>query len=170
MKVQLFLLVLSFFAIEGFSQEKNTNAKNFTNVYHYGNNISYVNFDGTRSTIFISGRTARVFNADGSQSMVEFNGATPRFVGVNGMTSLINYNGKTSTVENPDGSRVIVNHMRNTSGCSVGSERTSLLHIYGNKRSRRTKSKIDVLVHMNWLAQKKAALISEDITVIDLED
>ena len=159
MKYQLFFLLLCFTVSESFSQVDKSNQA-VTNVYHYGNNISLKNFDGTRSTIHMNGNSATLFNSDGTQSTIDFFGDSSVLIANDGTSSSVFHNGFSSTVHTADGTQAMVNHMNSTSSYSIANEKHIIMHTFGNICERLYKNRIDVLIHMNWLVQKEAIVVT----------
>lgn len=163
MKIPIFFLILSFVASEGFSQV-NKSDQAFTNVYHFGNNISVKNFDGTHSNIYVSRCSATLINANGAQSTIDFFGKnSSTLFAIDGTTSTISHNGLSSSVFNSDGTRIIVNHMQSNSSCSIANKKHSISHTFSKMKERRFKDEIDVLIHRNWMIQMMAAQATDEL-------
>ncbi len=162
MKILMFFLLLSFTASES-STLVNKNNHEFTSTYHYLNNISLKNFDGTRSTVYVSGNSATLMNSDGTQSTIDFCGNSSTLIAIDGTSASIFHNGISSTVFNSDGTQIIVSHMQSTSLCYTENGKHMIMHTFGDMRERRHKNKIDVLIHMNWLLQKKAIKAMDEL-------
>jgi len=162
MKPQLLFLLLTISISDGFSQQ-NKNDQFFTTVYYYQNSITVLNFDGTSSRICLNGNTATVFNSDGTQSTIQKCGNISNLIAIDGTSSSVIHNGKlTSTTFNSDGSKLFINHMRDSSTCLTPRGRHIITHNFVNLRRSRSKNKIDVLIHKNWLLQKKIADAEEE--------
>ena len=155
MKIQVLILLLVFAASECFAQNSKS-GQALSNVYHYGNNISIKNFDGSRSTIYVFGNSAQLINSDGTQSIIDFYGKSSRIIEIDGTVSTVYHNGFSSTVMNSDGSQFIVNHMHNSSTCFTDNGKHTIMHTFGEMKERRYKIQIDVLIHSNWLSQRRA--------------
>jgi len=154
MKTLVFFLLLPFTTSESFAQANKSNRAT-TSVSHFRNNISVKNFDGTHATIYVNGSTATLVNSDGTQSTIDFCENSSTLIAIDGTSSSVFHNGLSSTISSSDGTQFIVNHMRNTSLCSTKSGKHTINHNFGHLRERRYKNEIDVLIHRNWLIQKK---------------
>lgn len=153
MKIQVCLLLL-FFAVTGFAQVDKNNQE-LSRVSHYRNNISVNNFDGTRSTVHISGNSATLVHPDGGLSSIDFTGNTSTLIATDGTSFSILHNGFSSVITRPDGSQFFVNHMQSSSSCSVNAEKHTIIHNFGEMTERCYKERVDVLIHVNWLLQKE---------------
>ena len=116
MKTQALFFLLFIAASQTFSQE-NKIKQDFTNVYHYGNNITLNNFDGTRSSIQVNGNSATLFNSDGTQSTIDINRNSSILIASDGTSSSIYLNDYSSTIYNSEGTMIFVSHMQSTSSC-----------------------------------------------------
>ncbi len=155
MKIQLFLLTFILSVASGYAQENN-GSKAVTSVYHNLNNITLVNFDGTRSTIMKNGNSATLINADGSHSTINcFGDSSSNIVAIDDTHSSVRHNGNSSTVMNADGTQFIVHHKRTSSSCSKEGDIHVITHFFGNKKERHLIDQIDVLIHQNWLTKMK---------------
>ena len=162
MKTLAFFLLLSFAASDSFSLV-NKSKQAYTNVYHYRNNISLKNFDGTISTIQVIGSSAILYNSDGSQSAIDLCGRSSTLTAIDGTSLSVFHNPSSSRVFNPDGTSIIINHMNNTSSCLTASGKHTIMHTFGDMRERRYKNRIDVLIHMNWLIQNEAVEATDEL-------
>ncbi len=167
MKFPLFFLLLFVVVVDGFAQ-KNENSQAYSNVHHFGSNISIKNFDGTNSSVLVNGNSATLFNADGTQSTIEFSGDLFTLIAADGTSSSVNHNNFSSTIFNSDGSRLFVNHMQGTSSCSTPNGKHRITHTFGKVREMCYKNVIDVLIHRNWVLQtNKLAMSAESISEED---
>jgi len=154
MKIQAFFLMTLFALSTSFSLvDSSDNA--FSRAYHNRNNISLVNFDGTRSKIYVNANSATLSNSDGTTSTIEFLGNSSNLVAIDGTHSTVFFNGLTSTVMDADGSQFVVNHRTNRSSCTTEYGTHMVTHNFGNHNERRYKKIVDVLIHKNWLKRKK---------------
>jgi len=162
MKTQIFLLLFCFAAVNTFAQ-KNKSTRAYTNVHHYGNNKFLSNADGTRSSIFVNGSSAMLVNADGSQSTIDFHGNSSTLVAIDGTTSTITHNRFSSRVFNSDGTQMTINHMPSSSSYSTASDKHMITHTFGNTWEMCVKNKLDVLIHRNWIIQKRTAELMAEL-------
>lgn len=150
MKNLIILTTLLFFVVpEAFSQETQSDQE-ATNVYYSANYISVKNPDGTNSTI---NRYGSLAHSDGTSATINFNKRTSSVIAVDGTNWVILQNGLSSTVTSPDGVKFFINHMRNRSACTSVYGRHTITHNFG--ATCHNQKLIDILLHTNWLAQKK---------------
>ena len=133
-----------------------------TTAYHYRNNITIKNADGTQSNIYTNGSTATLTNEDGTQTILDYSVYPSLLIGNDGAASVVFRNGMSSTVHTENGTELI-NHGRRTISTSTfstpfGTHR--IMHTFGARNEWCSKRDIDVLVHMNWLMQQKAQTIA----------
>ncbi|NNK90646.1 MAG: hypothetical protein HKO89_08575 [Saprospiraceae bacterium] len=115
------------------------------------------NFDGTRSTIYVNRNSATLDNSDGTSSTINFFGDHSNLIWTDGTQSSVFHNGSSSRINNPGGKQFIISHRKNRSSFLTTDGAHAITHFFGNIKECRYIDKIDVLIHMNWLVQKKAA-------------
>jgi len=160
MQLHVLFLLVSFMTSGNFCVEKEPDQV-YTKVYHYQNNISLNNFDGTTSNILLNGNSATLYNADGTQSTINFCNNSSTLIAADGTSSTIFHSGFSSTVSISDGTRVNINHMQRSSSCTTANGKHRIMHTFSNVKDKRYKDKIDVLIHINWLTQNKALLSTD---------
>lgn len=166
MKFQLLLLVLSFFVSDKISVD-NDKKRDFTNIYHYGNNISVRNFDGTLSTVYINFNSATLFNPDGTQSTIDSGKNSSRLITSDGNVATVVHSGYSSTVRRANGTQFLISHRNSTSSCSTEDGKHTIMHNFGFVEEICNKNMVDVLVHANWLIQLEVAQAAEETSEVE---
>lgn len=161
MKIQIVFFLLSFLTADCLAQKAKIE-QDLTSVHHYRNNISLFNYDGSTSSIYVSGNGAVLFIADGTQSSIDFGKRTSRLVAKDGTTSTVFHSGMSSTIYKQDGTQIFISHMQSISSCSTEIGKHIIKHTFGSTVEICNKNHIDVLLHMNWLVEKQALSLAQE--------